>query len=158
MAGIENALVTGIAVGGGHHSLDDAQRLIQHLYQRRHAIGGAAGVADDVVIFMAILIGIHAYHEGTNAFALAGCSNQYLTCASFDMLTGALLVDENTSGFDHQINAPFFPGQVEGIAIGETLDVFTIHNDRIVGIAHLRIADAAQHRVVLEQVGVGARI
>ena len=158
MAGIENALVTGIAVGGGHHSLDDAQRLIQHLYQRRHAIGGAAGVADDVVIFMAILIGIHAYHEGTNAFALAGCSNQYLTCASFDMLTGALLVDENTSGFDHQINAPFFPGQVEGIAIGETLDVFTIHHNRIVGIAHLRIADAAQHRVVLEQVGVGARI
>ena len=74
------------------------------------------------------------------------------------MLAGTLLIDKNPSSFDHKINAPLLPRQVEGIAIRKALDVLAIDNDRVVGIAHFRIADVAQHGVVLEQVGVRPRI
>ena len=39
-------LVVGIGMHGGHQAADDADRIVQHLGQRRQAVGGARGVGD----------------------------------------------------------------------------------------------------------------
>ena len=107
---------------------------------------------------MPVLIRVHAHHKGAHTLALTGGRDQHLAGTGLDVLTGTFLIDKDAGGLDHQVDAPLLPGQVEGIAIRETFDVLAIHHDRVVGMAHLRIADVAKHRVVLKQVGVGLRI
>ena len=158
VAGVENPLVTRIAVGGGHRAFDDAEGLVQHLDDRRHAVGGAAGVAEDVEIFIAVLVGVDANHEGAHTGALTRGREDHFLRPCFEVLAGAHVIVEDTGGLDHQINAPFLPGQVEGVAVGEALDLPAIHNDRVVRVADFGVANAAEHRVVLEQVGIGPGI
>ena len=47
---VEDDLVVGVAVDGGHDAADDAEVIEQDLDDGREAVGGAAGVGDDVVL------------------------------------------------------------------------------------------------------------
>jgi hypothetical protein len=47
---VEDLLVVGVGVDGGHQPALDADRVVQHLGDRRQAVGGAAGVGDDRVL------------------------------------------------------------------------------------------------------------
>jgi hypothetical protein len=47
---VEDLLVVGIGVDRGHQPAFDADRVVQHLGERREAVGGARGVRDDLVI------------------------------------------------------------------------------------------------------------
>ena len=48
--GVERRLVAGVGVDGGHEALLDADRVVQHLGDRRQAVGRARGVGDDHVV------------------------------------------------------------------------------------------------------------
>jgi len=158
VGGIEDALVTGVAVGGGHRAFDDAEGLIQDLDHRRHAVGGAAGVAEDVVVLVAVLIGVHAHHEGADFVALTRGGQDHFLGAGLEVLAGTDVVVEDTGGFDDQIHAPLLPGEVGGVAVIEGLDRLAVDDDRVLGGGHLCITQGAKHRVVLEQVGVGVGV
>ena len=145
MGCIENALVTGVAVGSGHRALDDAEFLIKHLDHRGHAVGGAAGVAEDVPVFVAVLIGINSNHEGTDFCPLARCGENHLFGAGFEVLTGTHIVVEDAGGLNHQIHAPLFPGQVGWIAVVEGFDCLAVDHNRVRCGGHLHIAERAQH-------------
>ena len=47
---IEDLLVVGVGVDCGHQPALDAQRVVEHLGDRREAIGRARGVRDDAVL------------------------------------------------------------------------------------------------------------
>ena len=158
MGRIQDALVTGVAVGGRHRALDDAECLIQHLHHRSHAIGGAAGVAENVPIFVAVLIGVNAHHKSANLRALARCRENYLFGTSFKVLAGTHIIVEYSGGFDHQIYAPFLPGKVGGIAVVEGFDRLAVEDDRVLGGGDVHAPQGAEHGVVLEQVGHGVGV
>ena len=158
MGGVENPLVTCIAVGGGHRALDDAELLIQHLYHRRHAVGGATGIAENVPIFVAVLIGVDANHESTHFCSLARSRKNHLLSAGFKVLAGSYIVVENTRGLDDQIHAPLFPGKVGWIAVVEDFDFLAIDVNGVIGGGDIDAPQGAEHRVILEQVGIGSGI
>ena len=101
MGGIQDALVACVAVGGGHRALHDAEGLIEHLHQWRHAIGGAAGIADDVEIFMAILISVYSHHKSTHPFTFARGCDQYFFGTGLNVLTSSCFINKNTRGFNN---------------------------------------------------------
>src|SRR5205807_1236454 len=47
---IERGLVIGVGMHGGHKTLVDADRIIEHLRDRREAVRGARGIGDDLVL------------------------------------------------------------------------------------------------------------
>jgi len=49
-AGVEDDLVVGVAVDGGHDAGGDAEGVVENLDDRREAVGGAARVRDDLVL------------------------------------------------------------------------------------------------------------
>src|SRR5450631_3310562 len=47
---VEDDLIVGVAVNGGHNAADDAAMREKNLDDGREAVGGAAGIGDDVVL------------------------------------------------------------------------------------------------------------
>jgi hypothetical protein len=54
--GVERRLVAGIGVDRGHEAGVDADGVVQHLGDRRQAVGGAGGVGDDLVILGQLVV------------------------------------------------------------------------------------------------------
>ena len=46
---VDQLLVAGVGVHGLHQALLDAERVVEHLHHRHEAVGGAAGVGDDLL-------------------------------------------------------------------------------------------------------------
>src|ERR1035438_8345786 len=61
---IEDDLVVGVAVDGSHDAADQSDGLKNNLDHRRQAIGGAAGVGDDVVLGRVVLVLVDAKNHG----------------------------------------------------------------------------------------------
>ncbi len=64
MGQIEDALVIGVRVDGGHISLEDLEIVMQNLGQRRHAVGSAGSVGNDVVLLRIIIAVIDSQNNG----------------------------------------------------------------------------------------------
>ena len=156
MAVVENSLVTGVAVNGGHQTPLHAEVLIQNFDDWRQTVGGAAGVAEDVPILVAILVVVDAHHKGADTSALTRSGEDHFFGTSLDVHAGFFVGVEDTGGFDHQINAPILPRAIEGIAIGEEFDLFAVDDHRVIsGLDVDRRIQAPQNGVVGEQVGTG---
>src|SRR5207253_10232979 len=61
---VEDALVVGVGVDGGHQAAPDAERLVQHLGDGGEAVGGARGVGDDGVPGRVVGAVVHAHADG----------------------------------------------------------------------------------------------
>ena len=103
-------------MGGGHRAFDDAKFFVQHLGDGSQAVGGTAGITNDVVYVVVIVVMIHADDKGT-IFIFARGGDQHFFGASIHMLQSPFFAGKYPSCFDNQINLPFFPGQVFWIAI-----------------------------------------
>src|SRR5262249_47009725 len=61
---VQDAVVVRVCVHRGHQTLDDAEVLVEDLRHRRHTVGGAGGVGDDVVVGRVVLVLIDTHHDG----------------------------------------------------------------------------------------------
>jgi hypothetical protein len=50
VGGVEDDLVVGVAVDGGHDAGGDAEGVVEDFDYRGEAVGGAGGVGEDVVV------------------------------------------------------------------------------------------------------------
>ena len=64
MRGVEDDLVVGVAVDGGHDAGGDAEGVVEDLDDGREAVGGAGGVGDDVVLGRVVLVVVDAEDDG----------------------------------------------------------------------------------------------
>merc|ERR1711939_1206895 len=78
VAVVQDPLVAGVAVNGGHQTPVEAEVLIQNLDDRCQAVGGAAGVAEDVPVFVAVLVVVDAHNEGADAITLTRGGEDHL--------------------------------------------------------------------------------
>ena len=71
MEDIQNFLVVGIRVDGGHKTFIDTKSIVQNFGDRRHAVGGAGSIGDDFMFRGIIFIFVHTQHDG-DIFILGG--------------------------------------------------------------------------------------
>ena len=64
MRSVEQALVTGVRVRGGHRSLDDSKLIVKDLDKWSQAVGGARCVGQNVACFVGVLISVDAHNVG----------------------------------------------------------------------------------------------
>mmetsp|Transcript_24576 Transcript_24576/g.60390 ORF Transcript_24576/g.60390 Transcript_24576/m.60390 type:complete len:386 (-) Transcript_24576:348-1505(-) len=146
---IQDALVTGVRVAGGHGALDNAELVVQHLGEGREAVGGARGVGHDVGGGV-VLVRVHANDIGGDVVALGGGGDNHLLGASLDVLAGARAVQEHAGALNDDVDAHLLPGQVHGVAVRHNLDDVAVHGDGGI-VNHLHVGvKGAEDGVVLE--------
>ncbi len=126
---ILKVLVHRVRVHGGHQAAVDAEAILQHLGHRGQAVGGAAGIGNDVVLLGIVLIVVDAQANG-NILAFGRRTNNYLLAASGDMGPRLFRVGEATGRLDHDIDVEVAPGQIGRIALGQCPDFHALVANR----------------------------
>ena len=84
---VEDVLVVGVGVDGVHQAALDDPAVVDDLGRRRQAVGGAAGVADDVVLRRVVLVLVDAQDDG-DVLVLGGRADDDLPGARVEMRGG----------------------------------------------------------------------
>ena len=154
---VEDRLVVGVAVDGGHDAVHHAEALVEHLDHRGQAVGGARGVGDDVVRGGVVPIGVDAEAEGGHVLALGGRADDHLLRPAVDVGARLVPVGELARALEDDVHAGVAPGDLGGVLLGGDGDALAVDHDGLVGRADLA-AEAPVHRVVLHQVGERGRV
>src|SRR5208283_2380438 len=147
---VQDHLVVGVAVDGGHDAGDEARGFQNHLHDRRQAVGGAARVRNDVVLGRIVLVLVHAQHQ-SDVFVGGGRRDDDLLHGRAQVRLGFGRVGKVAGRLHNHLCADVGPGQLGGIALRPHFDLFAVDGDEIVARLDL-IGQVAQDRVVLEQV------
>ena len=85
---VEDLLIVGVSVNGGHQAALDAQRVVQHLCDRGQAVRGAGCVGDNPVVGGELVV-VNAIDDG-QVDTLGRGRDQDLLRARLDMLLARL--------------------------------------------------------------------
>ena len=149
-----------VGVHRGHQAFLDADAFLeQDVDQRGKAVGGAAGVGNDVVLGGVVLVVIDALHEGA-VLTLGGSRDDDLLGTGGDVTLGLLRVGEQTGRLDDDIDAEVLPRQTFRAARAHHLDLVAVDHDDVVVLELRRgllgrngAVETTLRGVVLEQVG-----
>src|SRR5690606_34527064 len=97
---VDGLLGGGGGVHGGHQAALDAPLVVDHLGQRRQAVGGAAGVGDDRLAGIGVVVDAEDEHRGV---VLGRGRHDHLLRAGGQVLARAVLVQEQAGGLDHHL-------------------------------------------------------
>ena len=122
MGRVEQPLVAGVRVHGGHQPGFDAEAVVQHLGDRRQAVCGAGCVADDVVLLRIVAIAIHAQDDRDVLVARGRRDDHLLGAPAVDMHFGLRRISEEAGRLDHDLDAEVAPGQAARILLGKYFD------------------------------------
>jgi hypothetical protein len=111
---VHGLLRGGGGVHGGHQAALDAPLVVQHLGHRGQAVGGAAGVGDDGLAGVGLVVHAVDEHGGV---VLGRRGEDDLFGAGVQVLLGRDLVQEQAGGLDHDVGTDFVPLQVGGVAL-----------------------------------------
>ena len=152
---VEDDLIVGVAVDGGHDAGLDAEGVVEHLDDRGEAVGGAAGVGDDVVRGGVVLVRVDAEDEG-DVLVGGGGGDDDLLDGGAEVGLGLGGVGEEAGGLDDDLGADGGPVELGGVALGEDLDLLAVDGDEVVAVLDV-VFEVAEDGVVLEQMGEGRR-
>ncbi len=108
--GVERRLVAGIGVDRGHEAVLDADRVVEHLGDRREAVGGAGGVGDDLVVLGQLVV-VDAVDDG-EVGAVGRRRDQHALGAGGQMRRGLVLGGEDAGAFERDVDAEVLPRQL----------------------------------------------
>lgn len=136
-------------VHGGHQAALDAPLVVDHLGQRRQAVGGARGVGDDRFALVGVVVDAEHKHRRV---VLGRCRQDHLLGARVEVLLRGFLGQEQAGGLDHHVGADCIPLEVGRIAFLGQADLVAVDDQRVAVDRHIGL-EAAMHRVVLQHVG-----
>ena len=149
---IQDALVTSVRVRGGHQTLDEAELFVNHLDERREAVGGARRVGNNLVGVL-VLVSVDTEHVGRDVITLGRGGDQNLGGTSLDVLGRTRGVDEHARTFNDEVDAERLPRQLERVTGGHNLDGLAVNGDvGVVNDLDVRF-ERAENGVILDQVG-----
>ena len=64
MRQVENLLIVGVRVNGGHESAHDLELVMHDLGRRGQTVGGAGGIRNDMVLGRIVFVFVDAQHDG----------------------------------------------------------------------------------------------
>ncbi len=152
---VEQRLVVGVAVDRGQQAAPHPERLVQHLHHRRHAVGGAGGVGDDIVRVRVVVVFVDAHHDG-GVDTLAGRGDHHFAGARGQVRRGGLPCAEPAGRLDDDVGAERLPGQVRRVRAGA--DVHPVRADlqnrpEVPAVVDLDgLPERPERRVVAQQV------
>ena len=156
MVDVGEHLVVGIGVDGGHQATDDTDMLVQHLGDRREAVGGAGGVRNHGVRGAQHIVVDAVDHRGVDIVA-AWRGDHDLLRAAREVRRGLRLAGEEARTLEHKIDAELAPRELRGVALRQHLDAIAVDHHRV-ALDRDRTGELAVRRVVAGQVGVGRRV
>ena len=112
---VHQALRGRVGVNGRHQALAHAELAVDDIKRRRQAVGGAGGVADDVVGGRVELIVVDAQNHGEVGIA-RGRGDQHPTRAGVQVRGGACALGAHPGRLHHQVRAQVAPGQILPVA------------------------------------------
>src|SRR5207249_6060613 len=98
-------LVCGVGVDRRHHPLLDPEAFVQDLGQGHEAVGGAAGVGDDVVRVGVVAVVVYAHDVRVVLIGRRGRDDDLPGAAAIDVRARLLGVGEEAGGLDDQVDA-----------------------------------------------------
>src|SRR5438477_6568137 len=101
---VEEFLVVGVGVDGGHGATVDPEGFQEHFGNGREAVGGAGGIRNDVVGRGIIGLVVDAENEG-GVGAIGRGGDDHFFHGSAEMLLGVNAFGEEARGFDDDISA-----------------------------------------------------
>ena len=127
---VEQALVGGVGMHGGHDAVADAERLVEHLDDGGQAVGRARGVGDDVVALGVVdVVEVDAQRHG-DVGLLGRRGDDHLARPGLEVLGGARAVAEEPGGLDHDLGADVAPRQRGRVGLGEHRDLAPVDAQR----------------------------
>src|SRR4029077_1863476 len=126
------------------------------LGDRRQAVGGARSVGNDGVAGLEHLV-VDAVDDGGVDVLAPGGGDHYLLGAALEVRAGLRLAGEEPGALEHVLDADVAPGELGRVALGAHADAVAVHH-HVVAVDLDLAVEAAVHRVVARQVGVGLRV
>ena len=146
---VNGLLGGGGGVHGGHQAALDAPVVVQHLGDRRQAVGGAGSGGNDGLAGVGVVV--HAVHEHRGVVLGRG-GLHHLLGAGLDVGLAGFGGQEEAGAVDHDVGAHFVPLQVGGVALGGQADLLAV-DDHVAAVDGDVAIEAAMHGVVLQHVG-----
>lgn len=116
MVDVGQVLVVGVGVNRGHQAAFDTQFAMQHLGDRRQAVGGARRVGDDLVGLTQNVMVYTVDHGSVRPFGR--CRDDHLARAGGNMGGSLVTVGEQAGAFEHDVDLVRGPRQVGRVANG----------------------------------------
>ncbi len=111
---VQQVLVVGVGMHGIEQPLANADRLMQHLGQRRQAVGGAGGVGHHPLTAQQFVV--DAIDHG-QVGAIERVRSEHPLGAGLQMLVDQRARLELARAFQHHVDAKLLPGQLRGVAL-----------------------------------------
>ena len=143
-------LVGRVRVHRRHEAALDAERVVEHLGERREAVRRARRVRDDVVALGVVVLLVDA-HDERGVLIGRRRGDQHLLGAGRDVLARVGRLREEAGRLDDDVDAQLAPRQVRGVALRERLDRLAVDDDVVVVVVDGGV-ETTGDRVVLEQV------
>ena len=154
MRHVLQALVGRVGVDRRHQAVLDADGVVDHLRDRRQAVGRARGVGDDVVR-VGVVVRVEVDAESDRHVRLRRRRrDDHLLRARVEVLLRVVPLGEEAGRLDHDVDAEVAPRQVGRIALLEDLDLLAVDRDRAAALGDLA-GEPPEDRVVLQEVGEG---
>ena len=153
---VQDHLVAGVSMNGGHDAGNDRIGLVQGVGHRGQAVGGAGSGGDDLILGGQGLL-VDAVDDGLQVIAGGGGDDDLLG-ASLDVSHALGLAGVEAGALQHDVDAQLAPRAVLGVLDGVDGDLLAVDLDVVLtgGNGVLVLADLAQERtlrgVVLQQV------
>ena len=148
---VEDFLVIGIAVDGGHQATLDTDGVVQNFRERRKAVGGAACVGNNHVCSGQNIV-VDPENDGF-VDIFPGCRNQHALGARSQMLFGTGTIREETGAFQRNIHAIGGVRQICRVTLGSHMNALAVDDD-VIAIRFDGAGEWAMHAVALEKQGI----
>ena len=136
-------------VHSAHQATLDAEIVMQHLGDRRQAVGGAGSSRHDILTrILGMIDTIHKHRR----LILGWGRLDYALGTRRDVLLAGLGGQEQAGGLDHDINADFAPLEVGRILLGSQADFLAVADQGIALDRHFTFKTTV-HGIVLEHIG-----
>ena len=156
MRQVQDALVVGVGVDGGHEPAPDPEPLVEDLGERREAVGRARRVGEDRVLLRVVGPVVDAHADGEIG-ALGGCGDDHFLRAGLEVLRRLVAIGEEAAALEDEVDAELLPREPGGIPLGEDAHLPPVDDE---GVA--LGADVARehpvHGIELEEVGERLRV
>ena len=157
MRQIEELLIVGVGVDGGHDPFGETELFVEHLHQRSEAVRGARRIRDEMMVRRIVFVVVDAHHHGEILVFGRRGDDDFLG-SGLEMFRSVLALGEEASGLDDDFDAELFPRKFRGIAFLQHFEALASGNDGVAVGADV-LCEVAEDGVVLEKVGqrVGVR-